>query len=1082
MVAPLRGVPSPGGDDSGLRAMSQQWQKKAAIGPDAWYHDDFDYDKAVFSDNDHHLLDSFHLVDEVEDEAAAAGQEASSQGQEGAVKVSVKNVPGSASRRLKDDGRSLTWHGDKFAQMLTPQPKDQRARTQREGGPDFSSPEWSPAKTFEAVRRIKEAPPNNVVQDRLRRFQQDQGLPRRPKVSCSPIKDGESTSPARSMEEARRRFFSPGQPFQAVVVDNACPEKESGTRSRQPESSREEPGQRKRSVKELLSDFERKSGQDIGEDPQKKAFPEDNNSSHQQGSNRRRGFSDTETMMYDDSSLEAEEDDDEDDEEAFFQVQAKGAQKKPPALPPRRTEQREPELVPQGCGRGEEDASSSPYVAMTPPSATKLFWGGSQTLSLTSSIHSSSNQSGKDGGPAEGAAAGLLLPDNHDRTPSLTLIMEHLLQEQGAAEPPTVAPSGPSAEEAYVQMSDSKEASAVLAKDQPESPRYCEIDEEPPDQLRRRLPPSRSHYEYLYKARSADLPLAAESVYHEIMEEADAGSASGLPDVLGETQSRPHHHGKGHSSSDADDESPSKEQATKNASGKTSKAVAASSTSVTSKIAAVSSSSSASKKTSKSLFEVSDSFKPASFFLDKADKRDQRGQPRQEQQQQQPEKVRRPSSVNRPLTRGILQQDINLTYQSVYEEDASSSDCKKASSDEDATTAAAFAAAVLAKTPYYVSEIGHVRREDLAAGGVRQPDHPPRVGQPDPLAEKAKRSRTPDTSLEAGPPQSEAVPRSRSLEGLLGDGPQDTLLVRLNLHQTQQQQTAKASTPAPSDPPPPPPPGRREDAEDDDNEEDIAAWRENLRKASVRQQRSRMATATPLAQEEPRDVKERHQDAATEDRQYLLNPAAIMQQYHRQPDEEDRVEDSHVNHWDDSNQQQRYYLRPSSWTLSAPGQGPATERHHLAAFAAPGPFLADGLPNDSKVSTLPGDFSSSTATLDRPCLDGEDGRRRGEQATAPPSRRGSAAAPPTYPRPRPIGQDSGEAQRAASRDSEDRSLGGSADRGETQLGRPHLTQHCEEAHHGRGHLPQVADPGPGHWQQPSLTEEDPLLMVTQSGE
>ena len=224
------------------------WQKKT-IGPDAWYNDDFNYDKPVFIDDpfmnqqygqllDMRYREQFSHTDIVSPPSAFIVQESSESKshpeesgydsmkqpkqqwelQDNLVKVSKSNADqmgtkkSTASskeknkervhRRLKDDGRSQTWHADKFEdfQIMEKQGKkvllnishgttasskgrdnapERRTRRKstsskqqiQEGETDKVA--WSPAKAFEEMRKVKEAPPENLVKDRLRTFQKD---------------------------------------------------------------------------------------------------------------------------------------------------------------------------------------------------------------------------------------------------------------------------------------------------------------------------------------------------------------------------------------------------------------------------------------------------------------------------------------------------------------------------------------------------------------------------------------------------------------------------------------------------------------------------------------------------------------------------------------------------------------------------------------------------------------------------------------------------------------------------------------------------------------------------------------------
>jgi len=258
-----------------------------------------------------------------------------------------------------------------------------------------------------------------------------------------------------------------------------------------------------------------------------------------------------------------------------------------PALPPRTPKQ-------QDSSRQHSAGVEGQYLPMVPTSEREGGAGAGQYLHMAPNQHSvfaesresvaSASSIPSRGSSSANVATGNMAPPtpsemlvaalaaDHARTPSQTLVMEHMTQEQVGRAP----------EDMYVFMNEDgterQPAQPILAPPQfgsparlpAESPRYCEIDE--PATPKERAAPPPSHYEYLFKARSAT-PLHYEVVYQEIQDEDEnvvvvtgpprgregrhppprsAAAMAGLPDIVGDS---PVLLAKGnYSSSDADDE------------------------------------------------------------------------------------------------------------------------------------------------------------------------------------------------------------------------------------------------------------------------------------------------------------------------------------------------------------------------------------------------------------------------------------------------------------------------------------------------------------------------------------------------
>ena len=772
------------------------WQKKT-IGPDAWYNDDFNYDKAVFVEDpfmnqqygqllniryQEQLNDivnppsAFNVNEATKDKRypEESGYASMKSNQTKELSESLSKTSGdrskqsnltskgkgkeSSRRRLKDDGRSQTWHsglGSKFEKQLqvldkqgkqvllnvsrneespskeAEPAKERRARrksTSSKQHQDEDKVPWSPAKAFEQMRKVKEAPPKNLVQDRMKTFQDKKS---REGVDAGIMKSTSGLCKKPTKEDARDHFFgiskhsmsdepssfvsevsynsSPNPSVQLqqkksreIVRDFALSDsKDSGSENILSDDPTDRKGEneRKRSVKELLSDFEEKSrllAEQEESDLQGGYLDSVGQTFEAAHQTRRRVFSDTETMLYDSST-------DEQDDETFKNTLYKRSMvtNEAAGIVPASNEHNanlheategtsiqtneslsEALYVPAKqedmCIESHQDfgmnnaKQEDQYMTMTPPMkrsitedpylqmSTSLIGRKSKNLnknntnkslsfdmqpssltqsqsSLTSSSHSrGSNQSiptdsnlgvsrisGGHMTPTEALIASssngsITSITAHNRTPSQTMVIEHLQQEFGQSGIPALK----LVEESYVDMSENE---GTLKKDknkgrgqtkvapQKESPNYCEIEDADNKNKPSQTSDNLSHYEYLYKASSSPQVTGQnyESVYQEISDDERTPRASptfenpkhkaaaplkaieGLPDILGNAPGIDSG-GRGHSSSDADDEAGLKDR--ENSRNKPHY-----------------------NDQNKSLFESSDTFMPASFFLSQSD-------------------------------------------------------------------------------------------------------------------------------------------------------------------------------------------------------------------------------------------------------------------------------------------------------------------------------------------------------------------------------------------------------------------------------------------------------------------------------
>ena len=819
------------------------WRKKA-IGPEDRYNDDFSYGQSTFFHEDPLLHEEYgRLLDiryraQKEQQQQEQHHEQPQQQQSQSSGAAKEPEGGRSSQRRPMMRREKTWHGDKFQdfQILDKGNNEkvlltvQRPSTQNIIFPQALSNDkipWSPVKAFEEIRKVKEAPPKNVVQNRLRQFERFDNVK---------VDNDDNNSPTFSLTsletnaERRERFFRSGgigvdeelrsfdshlqRKLTEKVRDFALRVEEAPVKERVEELAERE----SRNFRDLLSDFEKKSRElKMKEEEVSKSA----SSFHlADARNERRGFSDTETMMYDTSS-----DDNSSEDKKMKPVAASAAQTmqqpKPAAsfaltvskksVSSIESEDKYVSMTPptsKASVGSQASASESPYLTMTPPKPNKKLMQPFSTSSPRASLTASSTS---------GSIRSL-----HSRTPSQTLVMEHLQREFAADGAQMI-----SEEESYVDMTDKARRECTLFESRrSESPRYCEIDESTQTTINEEetsLSSAPSHYEYLYQARTATSELY-ESVYQEIPEEEElAKPMDRLPDILGNTPPVDVQCSRSSDFNDGDEtprETPS----------------------------------------AKMMMYASDTFRPASFFLDHSSQRSTSRRSSRTEENTAAVAPPTPSSTSRSskrkslenvsmssnpgqgldqskkqgrLAAGLPPDKINLTYRSVYENETSSY------SDTDNKNSAASSASLNRDTdgsssagaPYYVSELKSNNQENR-----NRPD--------------SVRSRTPSYVLDADP----AVPRTKSLEGLLGDGhagARDSVRVVVtpsfgkNLSQPisapSPTMSSYRSTPLPArgrEPPPPPPVGElmaeaaplpwQQYDDDDENR-----WRESLRRASA---------------------------------------------------------------------------------------------------------------------------------------------------------------------------------------------------------------------------------------------------------
>ena len=867
---------------------SETWKKRRAIGPDDRYNDNFEFDKYHSLSNDpsfNHqygqLLDQRYQVPTLTEHRPKNDRTIMHDDINAALKTepvkqrcrevdSQSNKP-KPRRHLRDEGRSVTWHADKFKdfQIMGKQGKNVLVNIEKESRTNQvvkankrrdDKVDWSPVKALQEIRREKEAPPKNMVHNRVKNFTtptpecESEILPSKADHSSrkqreTDISKSDDLKDFIGLQKKRRDKF-----FESVFIDETSD-------STQAKASKMLGEERKKSVRELLDDFEKKS-QEI-QDEGLATYAKELSGS------RRRVCSDTETMNFESSSDDAvfEEDyfkkekdssaiklDDPNDQDQLVEedtlieedqkeeVHEVSDTKDSLNVPTIKEGQYLP-MNPQGL-----KAFTAPitlegqYLPMTPPK-TKLQTDMESLQMSKESINSGASKSSMT--PSEILIA-------HARTPSQSLVIEHLQKQFVNLETSEQTNPADISEERLPVLPMNyrgKEVSLLnpnssRVKLPSESPRYCEIDD----------PKERSHYEYLYKARSAT-PLHYEAVYQEIPEDEKGQQYRFipstvrerlLPDIIGNAPAF-----QRHSSSDAEEDN-------------------------VTNIAS-----------SKPLPPISDTFKPASFFLNSNQDvmHDRRGSQssnlsQRELPQTPIEQRRRPTldhsdgSIRGSISsiesnsrkklwmqqKSMLQSNISpdksksdaseqeQVYPSVLDEEGEQLEHISLPSipkrDRERPKSAITVPSVMntkAKSPYYMSDItmddsiidsNTIERNRAIEQLQRNMEY--LDAETNAHLNQTDLSFVSQQSLLSYPDQAANVLRSRSLEGLLGDSPgaaRDSVQVQV-VTSANPSPYPFAALPARGREPPPPPSepnlGLYEDGDDDE------IWRQSLRRASAK--------------------------------------------------------------------------------------------------------------------------------------------------------------------------------------------------------------------------------------------------------
>ena len=414
---------------------------------------------------------------------------------------------------------------------------------------------WQVGKSYKEMRNEKEAPPRNVVKDRLKNFEISNDK-NQPSQTSNKIHKPTTPTPFQWDDNGKNRLKK-SEEYSYTSEEEADLELSlSGYKKLE----------HKRSVKDLLSDFEKKSKALQEEEKEHRGVVSLLQSETRDGG-QRKVCSDTETLHFATSSSEEDEFDTKLTNTKHNGPPAEAAQTKqeesfPPPPPPADLE----------VGGREKPVTEETYLAMTPVRLTSssLLSPHTSRTSLASShgsLQSITSQTLHRFTPDKNNTSDAT--ETHNRTPSQTLVMEHFRPEISSGNQLIE-------EETYVDMNEDgtqiqtprlRMKEPILAKqcreresnldrtltyDPPESPRYCEIDERT----------EQAHYELLSDARSAAPQHYSEVVYQEISENVTASTPTrknkppplrpieGLPDILGNAPTN-----KGNSSSDADDES-----------------------------------------------------------------------------------------------------------------------------------------------------------------------------------------------------------------------------------------------------------------------------------------------------------------------------------------------------------------------------------------------------------------------------------------------------------------------------------------------------------------------------------------------
>lgn len=393
----------------------------------------------------------------------------------------------------REDMKIKSWHSSNFADfqlmdnsedtvfLAIEGHRDELENTIKRSPHDRGSDkvDWQVGKSYKDLRKEKEAPPKNVVKERLKSFESSQDLP-------------ETTPPA--VEERPRPNSRGGEKFKlkgdlflqaSPMLRNQDEEESSDADDKvlmKKLEAAEKKLEHKRSVKDLLSDFERKS----------KALQEKEEGRRVSGigsyllqdsreTGGRRVFSDTETLMYETSSDEEQSEDEFSPRKPLVKENRIEAEPEKPAvallapeappLPPKRpppssgltasspsfkimgSQDIEEDLgqetptkdderrADRSRGVPQEILNEETYLTMTPPKslsslpstpARKSAQGAlgsahNSRTSLTSSHSSITSATGNLGSmtPTEALIHSSTTSINHSRTPSQSLVMEH---------------------------------------------------------------------------------------------------------------------------------------------------------------------------------------------------------------------------------------------------------------------------------------------------------------------------------------------------------------------------------------------------------------------------------------------------------------------------------------------------------------------------------------------------------------------------------------------------------------------------------------------------------------------------------
>jgi hypothetical protein len=509
------------------------------------------------------------------------------------VDIDIKEKQRRLEAEVERAKEMKSWHSSNFADFQLMNKGDDTVFLSIEGhGEDLESTikrsprdrgsdkvDWQLGKSYKDLRKEKEAPPKNVVKERLKSFESSHDAAEAPPtiVEERPRPESRGGEKFKIKGDLFRQVGSPRLRDEEEVEEAQSSDADDKVLMKKLEAA-EKKLEHKRSVKDLLSDFERKS----------KALQEKEEGRRVSGigsyllqdcreTGGRRVFSDTETLMYETSSDEERSEEElsprrpPDKVAATIEAEPEKpptthpAALEPPPLPPKRPppgagpssgspafqilpgqegetgpgqetpakdDKRRPDRsrgVAQGILNEETYLTMTPSKSLSSLPSTPVRKGGQGMLgsahnsvtSLTSSHSSIASGSGNRGSmtPTEALIHSSAASISHSRTPSQSLVMEHF----GLAG---------RHEETYVEMNDdgSQPAAAprhraqvpVLARQGLDTTLTNENDESP----RYCEIEEKSHYELLSNARTATAQLQHyEVVYQEIAGEAPDGGS-----------------------------------------------------------------------------------------------------------------------------------------------------------------------------------------------------------------------------------------------------------------------------------------------------------------------------------------------------------------------------------------------------------------------------------------------------------------------------------------------------------------------------------------------------------------------------